>query len=454
MFENKLYIKSPNCIQELMICFRSYFRNSLRQTFSFKHALSEIKKTEWLDKTELLELELNRLRTMLEHAENNVPYYQRLFRHIGISPHKIQDPQDLKYIPLLKKADLIEHSTLFLSKELKPWHSKGTTSGTTGSPVTIFQDINCITRENAFIWRQLNWAGFRKGEKRAWLRGDLIVPYQQKHPPFWRINRADNMLMLSSYHLSEKFASNYIESLYNFDPVLIQAYPSSIGFLARYLDERNKDYPGRSLRGIVTSSESLALDVREIIEKRFGCRVFDWYGLYERVAAIGTCEEGKYHIISDYGFFETIPKENGLFEIVGTGFNNFLMPLIRYATGDQIEMDLPESTCKCGRAMPLVKRIEGRSNDSIKTEDGRHISRLGYIFKGLKNIAESQLIQESLNKITILIVPFEGFNRETEEALLFNARARLGNEFEIKIETVTKIPRSTNGKLRFIVSKV
>lgn len=80
------------------------------------------------------------------------------------------------------------------------------TSGTTGTPLTTFQDRRVIAAENAFLWRQLQWAGFSKGQRCVWLRGDMIIPYEQITPPFWRTNRAENMLMISSYHLSEKNA--------------------------------------------------------------------------------------------------------------------------------------------------------------------------------------------------------------------------------------------------------
>src|SRR6266513_227738 len=166
----------------------------------------------------------------------------------------------------------------------------GSTSGTTGAPLGLSQDLAAINRENAFIWRQLTWAGLHRGDRRAWMRGDMIVPATQEKPPYWRVNRAENMLMLSSYHLSESAAPSYLDSLARFDPVVIQAYPSSIGFLATWMLSAGVRYGGRSLRGIVASSETLSDIRRGEIERAFGCAVFNWYGQFERVAAIGTCE--------------------------------------------------------------------------------------------------------------------------------------------------------------------
>src|SRR5690606_28221227 len=118
-----------------------------------------------------------------------------------------------------------------------------------------------------------------------------------------------------------------------------------------------------------------------LIEERFGCRVFDWYGQNERVAAIGTCEQGRYHLMSDYSYVELEPTPEGL-EIVGTGFNNLAMPLIRYRTGDFVQLQDVDS-CSCGRAFPVVRRIIGRDDDYIKLPDGSHVKRLSNVFKDI-----------------------------------------------------------------------
>ncbi|MCL4748465.1 MAG: phenylacetate--CoA ligase family protein, partial [Burkholderiaceae bacterium] len=100
------------------------------------------------------------------------------------------------------------------------------------------------------IWRQLEWAGLRRGDRRAWLRGDLVVPADAAGPPFWRMNHAENMLMLSSYHLAESNVPAYIAAMERFDPIVIQAYPSSIAFLAKWLDAAGRTYGGTALKGI------------------------------------------------------------------------------------------------------------------------------------------------------------------------------------------------------------
>jgi phenylacetate-CoA ligase len=261
------------------------------------------------------------------------------------------------------------------------------------------------------------------------------------------------MLMLSSYHLSESSAAAYVEALAAFGPAVIQAYPSSIGFIANWLDSHGRDYAGPPLRGIVTSSEAMSDEQVACIERRFGCRVFDWYGQFERVAAVGTCEHGGRHLISDYSYVELVPTDNGRHEIIGTGFNNLAMPLIRYRTGDQVELPEPGTPpCPCGRVFPLVRRVVGtRNEDTLELPGKRMVTRLGYIFHNVSRIIESQIRQSSDGAIRILIVATGEFPAEEQSRLMRQARERLGRDVPISIERVNEIPRGRNGKRMFIV---
>ena len=308
--------------------------------------------------------------------------------------------------------------------------------------------------EQAFVERQAAWAGYRPGERRAWLRGDPVVPAHQSDGPLWRMNRAENMLMLSSYHLSPGNGAAYIEALERFDPVLLQAYPSSISYLARWLEEHDRVYRGPSLRGIVTSSETLSPADRQVITERFGCRVFDWYGAFERVAAIGTCEHGNYHVLEDYGCVEFEPNGDGTANLIGTGFGNRSMPLIRYRADDVVVPADPGYRCPCGRSFRVVERVLGRVDDVIRTPDGRHVVMLDWIFAGLFGLMEAQVVQEKLDEVRIRIVAGNEFGFADEQALLARALERLGPRVRIRIERVAQIERTRNGKFRQIVSRL
>lgn len=437
-----------------MISLRASLRNAVREGRRFRSVIAEIERTQWLSEAALRELQWEKTRALLSHAAKHVAYYQESFRAAGIDVTSIRTLDDVKLLPLLVKAVVARRGRDLIARNISGPRFRINTSGTSGTPLVIFQNANAIIRENAFIWRQLTWAGFSRGQRRAWIRGDMIVPVDQNEAPLWRFNRSDNMLMMSSYHLSEPNAASYLAALQDFDPVLIQAYPSSIAYLARYLESSGRWYEGKSLRAIVTTSETLTREDRDITEARFGSSVFEHYGNAERVAMIQTCERGGRHISSDYGLTEIISREDGTHEIVGTGFNNWMMPLIRYRTGDSLDLEVQARVCACGRRLPLVNRIYGRIDDYVKTVDGRKIGRLDHIFKGVRNIAEGQLIQNSLDEVTLRIVPFEAFTEKDKARLLDGVHERLGKEMRIKFDVVAHIPRTSAGKFRSVICNV
>lgn len=452
MLSSKLYRTSPIFVQSTLLSLRALSRSFLREGKLFSRLLNAINHTQWLSQSELENLQAETLRELLGHALTQVPF----FRNLPIALEAVQrEPTDaIRQFPLLGKMPVRENAGKLLS-EVHRWPLfKGSTSGTTGTPLTLYGDLFAINREHAFIHRQLEWAGYHTGAKRIWLRGDLVVPTDEMEPPFWRHNYAERMLMCSSYHLSEKSAPLYLNAIQGYDPVIIQAYPSSIGFLAKWLDANNREYAGRALKGIVTSSEVLDTDQQNLVERRFGCKVFDWYGQSERVAAIGTCEYGRHHLISDYSYAELMATDDGLYEIVGTGFNNRVMPLIRYRTGDFIKLDESGQRCRCQRFFPLVASIHGRSEDVIKLPDGRHIGRLDHIFKGVNGIIEAQIRQDAIDKIDILVVPAIGSKDGMRTAILRNAYQRLGSDVTVNVIAVESIARTRNGKFRGVVSNI
>jgi phenylacetate-CoA ligase len=449
-----LYRRAAPALQEHLLAAQSHLRVLLTEQTSLRRARQAIGESQWLAPERWQALQLEEARSLALHAARRVPYYRELFGRLGVDPLTWRSLDDLHALPELSRDDVIEAGASLLA-EGGPWlRFKGSTSGTTRRAMLGWRDRASIAVEQAFVERQAAWAGYRPGERRAWLRGDPVVPAHQSDGPLWRLNRAENMLMLSSYHLSPGNGAAYIEALERFDPVLLQAYPSSISYLARWLEEHDRVYRGPSLRGIVTSSETLSPADRQVITERFGCRVFDWYGAFERVAAIGTCEHGNYHVLEDYGCVEFEPNGDGTANLIGTGFGNRSMPLIRYRADDVVVPADPGYRCPCGRSFRVVERVLGRVDDVIRTPDGRHVVMLDWIFAGLFGLMEAQVVQEKLDEVRIRIVAGGEFGFADEQALLARALERLGPRVRIRIERVAQIERTRNGKFRQIVSRL
>lgn len=365
MFDSPLYLKSPPWAQEIFLNLRACARKVLREDATFRSELADVTRTQWLDHQSMQALQLERVQRIVSHAIRHVPYYRNLARERNLAPDFIKVLADLEKLPYLTKQIVFDQGPAMLSDTARWPRFAARTSGTTGMSMTAYRDLRAINRENAFIWRCMMWAGLRSREPRVWLRGDKIVSPIQQQPPFWRYVKADNMLMMSAYHLSEASAIKYIDAVEQMDPVVIQGYPSAILLLARYLLAAGRTYRGKRLRCVVTSSETVTGVHRDLIEQAFRCHIIDWYGAMERMGAIGNCEYGNYHVMSDYGYMEFLPLEDGTQEIVGTGFDSFIMPFIRYKIGDAVLLAERNYRCSCNRTFPVVKRIIGRLGFSL-----------------------------------------------------------------------------------------
>jgi phenylacetate-CoA ligase len=266
------------------------------------------------------------------------------------------------------------------------------------------------------------------------------------------MNLPGNALMMSSYHLSPQTVDAYLDRLRSFQPDLIDSYPSSIEPLARrLLALGTQDVRPRA---IVTSSETLFAPTRERIQRAFGCPVFDYYGGGEMAAFITQCDSGSYHVNPEFGIVEILrdgepvaPGETG--EIVATGFINPVMPLIRYVTGDLAVRG--EGSCRCGRAFPVIQRIEGRVDDVVITPEGRHVGRLDPIFKSAVSIAEARVVQDANDHIRLEVVPAHGYSAAGESLLVDELQRRLGPTMRVDVVQVATIPRERSGKLRMVV---
>lgn len=432
MYKSFVYRKSPAFVQSVILSLYGLLKLLIRQNESVSDFQKVLESHEY-DQSKLDSYIKGKREEVVSNALKNVPYYK------GNHSKPIQ-------FPLLTKSDVREHKEMFLNDNQVGPVVKGSTSGTTGTPLEIPQSIDSVRKERAFANRQRAWAGFKKGDKRAWIRGDLVVPIEDSCKPFWRYSWFERMLVMSSFHLSQNNISLYLDEMEKYGVDIIQAYPSSITTIAKYLKSNGQFYKGK-LKSIITSSELLTKEDREVIEERFQCKVFDWYGQFERVAAIANCEHGRYHILTDYSDVELVPDENGNIEIVGTNFNNLHLPLIRYRTGDHVTLS-SEQSCPCGRVYPIVESIDGRKVDYIFNSKKEKVFALDQCVKGVSGVLGSQYIQKEHGKISVHVVCDDQFGSEQESKLIENVKDRLGRDIVVETVQVESLIRTKNGKVK------
>ncbi len=453
------YTKSPIFFQNLLLNAKAaelYFERYGKKFWKTYH---NFEKNQWLSEGELTELQNRKLKKLIKHAYHSVPYYNKVMTDRKLIPADIKTIGDLNKLPVLTKRDIQNNFKQLISKASKKLFLRhGHTSGTTGSPLDLCYDISACVVHHAADWRQKSWAGLNYGEPYASIQGRVIVPVTQKKPPFWRKNYINNQLFLSSFHLKEENIKFYFDKLSKDKIKFLEGYPSTIYILALYLQKHNIKYP---LKAVFTSSETLFDFQREVIEKYFCCRIFDFYGMAERVIYATECNHHSgHHINSDYGITEFLdgsnnPVEKGeLGSIVATGLSNFAMPLIRYRTNDSCS--LKNEKCSCGRGFPLMDEVATKNESILKLIDGRLISPsvLTHPFKPLNGILESQIIQDEIDHLTINLVISDKYNKNAEKQLIDSFKYRLGNNIKITIKYLDSIPRTKTGKFRWVISEI
>lgn len=452
-----IYKHTPPSIQNFLVSAYGLYLYRLKYGGAHKGYLNTLMETGLCSRESLAELQLRELKGLIGHAYLTVPYYKNLFNKVGLKPRDINEISDLSKIPVLEREMIRRKPGLFLSSRFKGWQLvKDSTSGSTGTPVTVFFNKEAIRKEFAFLRRREEALGIKPRAKRAIFRGSLVVPYKQTPPPFWRYDAFENSWHFSSHHMSENNMIHYYNKLRRIRPEMIIGYPSSIYTMARYIVENDLDrvYP----KAVLPAAETLLIYQRGIIEKAFGPNVFDSYGNTEMSIHMSQCRKKSYHIDSEYGIAELVDKNNkGIGfgqpgELVGTGFCNYAMPLIRYKTGDIAVFS--DQECPCGSGFPVVSKILGRLDDLIVTPEGRHVGRMDPAFKGLVGIKEAQVIQESLRAIVVKVVRGKEYSEETEQGLIYNLKERLGGRISVRIDYIEKVPRDESGKFKAVISRL
>jgi phenylacetate-CoA ligase len=452
------YQNSPAILQNLMASVYSRQMGKKKFGLRFEENLADLRRKQWYSQQDILQIQLEKLRRVLNFAHEFVPYYQNLFNELGIQVGGIRTIEDLRKIPLLDKTTFQHRCESFKSRLYQGSDRIHTvhTSGSTGTALSIDVDVDYLKLEKAYLWLQREWCGVKLGDRSAQFSGMPVVPIKRRKPPFWVHDRSENRTIFSVRHMSPENLHAYAERLVTLDPQMIVGYPMAIYLVAACLNE----YGMKSVRprGVFTASETLHSYQREVIERAFGCRVLDLYGQMEYTGMLMQCELGNYHIQEDYGVVEILNQDGNpagigeIGEMVATGLNNLAMPLVRYRTND---MAVPkDGSCSCGRCGKLVERVVGRIDDVIVTPDGRMLNRVSSVFMEMPGIVEAQLVQESIDLLLVRVVPRISFSEADQALLTRKLKEHTGNSMHFKFQIFDRIPRRASGKFQFVISKI
>lgn len=413
--------------------------------------MKEMEEREIWSPGQIREFQLLRLKELLTHSYDTVPYYHELFDNSGLQPSDIQSLEDLTKIPFLTKEIIREHLSSLISRNSDSQALIADfSSGSTGEPLKFFYS----KKENALKWasfyRGWKWAGYDFGTKTFIVWGNYAAITGQTNS----LGRIKNTLLRSKYFNAFDFRTDAIpralDEIVRYRPSIIYGYSSALYIIAKYMEE--KSIYLSDTRAVITTSETLHQKWREVIQKHFNCKVYDSYGVEGAVLA-QECQKGGLHLNADNCIVEFVSVGGGLNKIVFTNLNNYAMPFIRY---DVYDLGTPsDKMCSCGRGLPLIESIEGRIPDILVTPKGRYLTHnfFIYFFESMEGIDQFQIVQEKPDEIIIKIVPNKNMKDLLYSHIAATIQEHIGPDVNLVLNTVPSIPPSRSGKKRFVISK-
>ncbi len=454
----KIYHRLPAPARSLAASLRGLYLRSWRYGAESEELIAEALDREHWSNERWRKWRGERLAYILHRAATRVPYYRDYWSRRRQRGDRASW-EELKNWPILSKDSVRVNPLAFVADDCHPRRMyKEHTSGTSGKPLNLFWNLKTVRLWYAlFEARARRWHEVTRDEPWAILGGQPVARAGARRPPFWVWNAPMRQLYLSANHISRRNIPSYIEALERYGVTHLITYSSSAALLAR--DAIQLGLPAKGIRTVITNAEPLFPWQRDVINQGLGCEARETYGMAEIVSAASECAEGNLHIWPEAGLMEILcdesddpapPGEAG--RLICTGLINDDMPLIRYSVGDRVRPGPENSQCKCGRHLPLISGIEGRTNDMLITRDGRHVYWLNPVFYGLP-VCEAQIIQETLELIRVRYVPTPDFTELAAQTIIDRLRSRMG-DIEVRLEQVEEVPRGPKGKFRAVVCKV
>ena len=446
----EIYNKLPIAIQNYICHIEGKRLNNERLKGKFLKFLYEyLERNDW-SYQQLTKYKNEKLKKIIIHSYNTVPYYNQLFNENKIKPNDIKTVNDLYIIPILTK-EIVRNigDKLFSSVYKKKELIKGNTSGSTGTSLEYYYTKEQIQEQFALWWKYRICLGIKMDIWCADFGSKPIVPINQNKPPYWRICEPLKQIKFSAFHGNPENYFYYYKEINKRKIKWIHGYPSSIIPFAFYLEKEKLKFDHK-IEFVTTGGENIYDFQRKQIFKAFGAYPYSHYGLGEGVANISEDISHKLIVDEDFSVVEFI-KNDLSHRIIGTSLSNFAMPLIRYDTGDLAV--LPKNQLKNEKRQVL--HIDGRSGELLRLKNGKTVGALSALFTETSNIIEAQLHQRKDYSVEISYV-----SNSNEKEIDIDIRkvtelftARIGDEIKLTFKRVDKIPRTSNGKLRYVITE-
>ncbi len=413
---------------------------------------------QWLPAAHLQERQAARLRALVTHAVDTVPYYRRRFRESALQPRHIQGCADLPKIPFLSKDDIRE-SLEAMRSDRASRVVRCTTGGSTGAPLAFYLGPTRVSSDVAARCRAERWWGLGVGDLEfvLWASPVEIGKHDALRAARDRLLRTR---LFSAFEMNPQTMDRYIEHLLRRPYRRVFGYPGSIARLCAHAAAIGQPLQRVGVRGVFVTGEYLREEWRALISSTFGCPVANGYGGRESGFIAHECPAGRLHITADRLVVEIVDAAGNVLdagesgEIVVTHFDTPEMPLLRYRTGD-IGV-LAADACPCGRTLPVLARVDGRKTDFVVAPDGRAVHGISvtHIMRDIEGIRQFRVTQKAVDRFDIEIVPAENYSTRSEAQIRDGLARRLRATVAVTFTYRGEIPAGPSGKFRHVVCEI
>jgi phenylacetate-CoA ligase len=417
---------------------------------------AELERTQWLPPESIRDLQLARLRQFLAAAGRQVPYYERLFAEHAFDPAAVQSLADLSRLPLLDKARIRSNVDALKSRSAGPL-VKYNTGGSSGEPLVFYMGMGRVSHDVAAKWRATRWWNVDIGDPEVVLWGSPVELTRQDRYRALR-DRIFRTYLLPAFQMSPQKMDEFVGQIRRIRPRMVFGYASAVALLARHAEARGQSLDDLGVRVVFTTGETLYPDQREVIERVFGAPVANGYGSRDAGFIAHQCPQGSLHLSAEDIIVEVIDADGRSVaagqsgEIVVTHMATDDFPFIRYRTGDVAT--LSNAQCACGRGLPVLQDVMGRTTDFIRTAAGSQMHALALIYevRDKPGVRAFKFIQAEDLSLELLLVAGPELTTSVEESIRSGLVQRMGEGAAVTIRRVAEIPPEKSGKYRYVVS--
>jgi phenylacetate-CoA ligase len=415
-----------------------------------------LERSQWLPRDQIEALQLQRLKAFLQQVGQCVPYYQDLFQRAGFNPAGMISVRDLQALPLLGKP-LIRANTDALKAQGHGPLARYNTGGSSGEPLIFYIGKDRTSHDVGAKWRVTRWWDVDIGDRELVVWGSPVELGAQD-----RVRRLRDAVMrshlLPAFEMSEARLDVFIQRIRSYRPRMMFGYPSALSHIAQHAQRRGVALNDMGVKVVFVTSERLYDHQRAAITAAFGCPVANGYGARDAGFIAHECPAGGMHVMAEDIVVELVdpqgqavaPGEAG--EIVVTHLGTSDFPFVRYRTGDVARSD--PRTCSCGRGLPLLKQIEGRTTDFVVAADGTvmHGLALIYVLRDLPGLKAFKITQHTALHTQVQLVPETTLAPELPSHIVQAFQRRLGAQVQVAVQVVDAIAPEKSGKHRYVVS--